>query len=229
MSKIIILVGVILAGLFVFSKYRENPEPQVTEDPWSYEECLSLASTKKIDSYPKVCDSNGKIFWETVKEPIDTTAWETFDTKLGFKFKCPPHWDCQTLKDYPNSALIYALYNNTHFQLTKITPVTFPESNIRHRSYKTPVEWLTALKNKQELAVKTFPEAIKNVPGTDELLYPYYYNLKFTDVAVIKTENSEVVSIPDYAFVPINKTDLVLAFTPYKDPVIKAIINSIQE
>ncbi len=219
-------------GVYVLQESKKEiiyPEPVFT-----YEDCLKLEGSKKATSYPNKCvTKDDVVFLETIREPVDTSSWQVFDTGLDYTFKCPPFWSC--LKWEMGVSIESPYYYVGLINIGRVSLTDYDDSQIRHPSYTNPRKWLTDVLAKKPDAIKVYERSIKNAEGTSQRFAPAYYDTDFSKIreidavagkgVVLLRENNDV-----YGIVPIGENSVVTIAplnNSYEDPVVKGIISSI--
>lgn len=186
-----------MAGFFIYQKQQHKT---VTSYEGSFivnfEECAKLSDSKIIETYPRQCEGKDqKTYIEEIKEPIDTSSWQTVDTKLGFSFKCPPKWKCDVF-DKPQDAYVAKAYidDYIHYYLnfSIIKAENFQKSSFRHPNYKNGVEWFKALLARDPKSVKVLPKLYYEDEAKGQI-GPIYGNFKLDEIQDIEIDHKKAV------------------------------------
>lgn len=198
---------------------------------------LNLKNSKIVSTFPRQCLSNeGKTYIEKVTEPVDTSNWGVFNGVQGFTFKCPPSWNCRKFTDTSVTIDQNHYSNISAFQINLITPNNFQKSLLRHPSYNNPISWYNDLLAKRQKALQAPISTRIYRPGTDGYSDPDYAHYDLSKMESFQTTKGIIFpasgNFPDTnILIPLSSTDLVLVLISprdlYKDPIMKAIISSI--
>jgi hypothetical protein len=242
----IIVILLLISGVFIYNQNQINKQTssETALGASNYEECMQAENGQFVDTYPKKCvtidpDTKDKIVYiEQIKEPVNTSSWEKFNSGLGFSFLCPPYWECKKY-DFQSASVYETQYVNiSTFQLYIINSDNFQKSFLRHPDYKSPKSWFDDLLLKKPAALRVLPQTIKSIPGTDGLDQPFYYNYDFSNMSEIETPGGKELIITREnndanVIVPLSNGNLVLVvISPTyltQDPIFKAIFSSITD
>lgn len=221
---ILIFAVVLIGGYLIYQKQNTPVVPAEIPFVTTFEECVKSSGSKVIESYPRQCESSeGKTYVEEIKEPIDTSKWQTVNTNFDFSFKCPPRWSC-SVPDAIRGAYEYVARASTNNYVRYsvgfgvVKAVDFQKGPFRHPNYKNGVEWFKDLQAKNPQSVKLMPGTYgPGRPGTDSITIDppiYYYGFKLDQMQETEIDNKKALIVKGFlpkeiVILPLNDQDLL--------------------